>query len=70
MASATKCDRCGAFYDSFVAQGFEYPKPYKDAWRYTISRDSYPYAEPDRKLDLCPNCRISFLDWLRKEKEA
>lgn len=69
MASATKCDRCGAFYDSFEVQGFEYPKPYKDAWRYTILRDSYPYPN-DNKLDLCPKCRISFLDWLRKEKEA
>jgi hypothetical protein len=65
MASACKCDRCGAFYDpldvlkpDFKQDGNKYP----EAWRYTLKRDCHPYGT--NKIDLCPACQVLLYKWV------
>lgn len=57
MAWASKCDRCGKYFDFDLASdasGFVFVKQ-------TIERD---YDVCDYEYDLCPECIQSLDDWL------
>ena len=62
MAWATKCDRCGKYFDwhSDETSGFAFLTYDYTKGRYNIYSDEY---------DLCPKCVKDLYDWLdRKEK--
>ena len=62
MAWATKCDRCGKYFDwqSDETSGFAFLTYEHIKGRYSINSDEY---------DLCPKCVKDLYDWLdRKEK--
>lgn len=56
MASAKKCDRCGALYEM----------PVNPILR--IKKDLYPY-EP-KYIDLCPQCYEELKQWLENKKST
>ena len=61
MAWATKCDRCGKF--------FEYhPNDTNGValLNYDVGKDKY--TEDDDTYDLCPDCVKSWEDWFKRGK--
>ena len=62
MAWATKCDRCGKYFDYHeIASAFAFLSYDRLKDKYSVEGDEY---------DLCPDCIQSLGNWLdRKEKK-
>lgn len=63
MGRAYKCDRCGKLYDLSTEDNYGVCTLKCQAW--TV--DNIEYI-PDRKLDLCPDCRNELDEWMNKGK--
>lgn len=61
MAQATKCDRCGKFFD--------HHKDKKSTISFTgYDRENKYYIESE-KFDLCPKCIESLEKWMNMEED-
>ena len=62
MASAKKCDRCGALYENTPTRVQERGeiKSYGIAW---------VYSHNWRDIDFCPKCRYDFKKWFEKGED-
>lgn len=61
MAWATKCDRCGKYFDHHEeANAFAFLS-------YDRLKDKYSYE--GEEYDLCPDCIRSLNDWLNQREE-
>lgn len=57
MASASKCDRCGKYFDN-SSHGFN---------RITLNNSNIIDNRKDKKLDLCPSCMDVLISWLQNK---
>lgn len=64
MANAKKCDRCGKLYEETRT----YPFPQIKIVDEFSASNQRAYLELD-ELDLCFDCRLSFFDWMKGDKE-
>lgn len=58
----TICDKCGSEFREFPWQQMTFP-----SYLITAIEDAVSQA---RKVDLCPNCRQRFDDWLHNKEDA
>lgn len=67
MARALNCTRCGMYYDDYsTPAGYSHnPTMYNALLRIDVDLDRKS-ANRDI-IDLCPDCKASFEDWLRED---
>lgn len=61
MARATKCDRCGKFFEHYFGDTNGVAR-----LTYSVNKDRY-YIQGD-EYDLCPDCVKSWRDWFESGK--
>lgn len=62
MAIAKKCDRCSEFYDTYN----EKDDPNNINSLVPANADKYNKHYTQKIINLCPDCKDSFLNWLKK----
>lgn len=62
MAIAKKCDRCSEFHDVYN----ENDDPNNINSLVPANADKYNKRYTQKIINLCPDCKDSFLNWLKK----